>query len=151
MEGVGLDKVIVIPTSLSPFKKETLFAAEQRLELVKLAFAGLPQVVVDDRELRKEGVSYTIDTMRALAAENPGAKFWFITGDDALKNIDKWKDHEELLKLCEFVGYKRTRESSSEVRRRLAAGEPIDDLVPEKVARAIAGFFPCPIAANAEI
>lgn len=140
-EGLGLDRAVVIPAALSPFKHETRFTAEQRLELVRLAFADFPNVTVDDRELRREGVSYTIDTMREIAAENPGAKLYFITGDDSLKDVGKWKNHDELVKLCEFVGYKRTRESSSEVRRRLDAGEPIDDLVPQSVAEAIRRFL----------
>lgn len=137
-EGLGLDKVIVVPAALSPFKKKTLFGSAERLELVKLAFAHMPDVIVDDRELRRSGVSYAIDTVREIAAENPDAKLYFITGDDSLKSIGEWKDSDELQKLCEFVGYKRTRESSSEVRRRLEAGETIDDLVPAPVAKAIA-------------
>ena len=141
MEGLSLDRVIVIPAALSPFKTKTCFTAEQRLELVRLAFAGMPNVVVDDREMKREGVSYTIDTMREIAAENPGAKLYFIVGHDSLGNLKQWKNYDELSKLCEFQSYERTRESSSEVRERLSKGEPIDDLVPKAVAKAIVNMI----------
>ncbi len=141
LEEWSLDRLVVVPAAVSPFKTDAtqMFSAHERLSLVKLAFAGMPRVDVDDRELTRGGVSYAIDTVRAIAAENPGAKLVFLVGEDSVPGLPRWKDYAELAKLCEFRFFPRTRESSTEVRRRLAAGESVSDLVPPAVAAALDG------------
>ena len=139
IEEFHLDQLIVIPAAVSPFKVDAHATDPKvprydRLMLVRAAFNGMAKVVVDDRELRRGGVSYAIDTVREIAAENPGAEIIFLIGGDSVAGLPRWKDYDELQKLCTFKALPRTRESSTEVRRRLAAGEPIDDLVPEAVA-----------------
>lgn len=131
----GLDRLIVIPAAVSPFKTETPPALSyDRLALVKAAFSDVPKVVVDDRELRRGGVSYAIDTVRQIAAEYPGAEITFLIGEDSVAGLPRWKEYAELVKLCTFRSFPRTPESSTEVRRRLAAGESVADLVPPAVA-----------------
>lgn len=135
----GLDRLIVIPAAVSPFKTETPpVHAYDRLALVRLAFADVPKVVVDDRELRRGGISYAIDTVREIAAENPGAKLIFLIGEDSVAGLPRWKNYDELQRLCTFRSFPRTPESSTEVRRRLAVGESIADLVPPAVAARLA-------------
>jgi len=133
---LGLDRLLVIPAAASPFKAGALaaFPPERRLMLVRAAFNGVANAVVDDRELRRGGVSYAIDTVREVAAENQGAEIVFLVGEDSVEGLPMWKDYDELRRLCTFKSYPRTEESSTEVRRRLAAGEPLDGLVPEAVA-----------------
>ena len=134
---LSLDRLLVVPAAVSPFKTEKGQDADpvyDRLALVKAAFADVPGAVVDDRELRRGGVSYAIDTVREIAGENPGAEIVFIIGEDSVEGLPKWKDYGELKKLCEFRSFPRTRESSTEIRRRLAAGDPVDDMVPAAVA-----------------
>ena len=129
---LGLDRLIVVPAAVSPFKTATPPGrAYDRLALVRSAFASIPEAVVDDREMKRGGVSYAIDTVREIAAENPGAELFFIVGEDAAAGLPRWKDYEELKKLCRFVPFPRTFESSTEIRRRLAAGESVEGLVPE--------------------
>lgn len=141
---LALDRLLVIPAAVSPFKvgaegaAAVGFSPEMRLALVRAAFADVAGAEVDDRELRRGGVSYAIDTVRAVAAEHPGAELFFIVGEDSVAGLPHWKDYGELAQLCRFVAYPRTRESSTEIRRRLAAGEPIDDLVPPAVAELMA-------------
>ena len=141
---LALDRLWVIPAAVSPFKvgagEGVGFSPDERLALVRLAFADVARAEVDDRELRRGGVSYAIDTVRAVAAENPGAELFFIIGEDSRAGLPYWKSYDELARLCRFVAYPRTRESSTEVRRRLAAGEPVDDLVPPAVARQLEGL-----------
>jgi nicotinate-nucleotide adenylyltransferase len=135
-----LDRLLVIPAAVSPFKVGASglgavgFSPEARLALVRAAFADVPCATVDERELRRGGVSYAIDTVRAVAAEHPGAELFFIVGEDSVAGLPHWKAAEELKRLCRFVVYPRTRESSTEIRRRLAAGEAVGDLVPPAVA-----------------
>ena len=130
-----LDRLLVIPAAVSPFKTAAAETVRQdRLLLTRAAFNGLEKVTVDDRELKRGGVSYAIDTVKEIAAENPGAEIFFVIGEDSVEGLPRWKDIDELRRLCTFGSFPRTRESSTEIRRRLAAGEPIDELVPPVVA-----------------
>ena len=132
---LGLDRLIVIPAALNPFKVESpVPEVANRLLLLRAAFNGMDKVVVDERELRRGGVSYAIDTVREIVRENPGAELFFIIGEDSVAGLPKWKDAEELWKLCTPKAYPRTRESSTEIRARLTKGESVDDLVPMSVA-----------------
>ena len=87
IDDFGLDRLYVIPAFVSPFKTggdaagdDVSFSPETRLMLVRAAFNGVPKVVVDDREMKRGGVSFAIDTVREIAAENPGAEIIFLIG-----------------------------------------------------------------------
>lgn len=117
---LSLDKLIVVPAAVSPFKTDSAPKSGlwQRIELVKSAFAAIPQASVDLREITRGGVSYTIDTVREISAEgDPEDRYFFILGEDAADGLASWKDIDELRKLCEFKAYPRTKESSSEIRK----------------------------------
>lgn len=132
---LGLDEVKVVPAACNPFKagQPGFLDASTRLKLVRQAFAGDPKVAVDDRELRKGGISYAIDTVREIAAENPGAELYFLIGSDSVEGLPKWKDYGKLGELCKFASFERTAESSTEIRRRLSSGEDASALLPEGV------------------
>ena len=127
----ALDKVLVVPAACSPFKTaaKDVMPAVLRWRLVLVACAGHSLLEPCDVELRRGGVSYAIDTVREIKAGNPGAKLFFIVGEDSVPSLRFWKDYAELSRLVEFVSFPRTRESATEVRRRLAADEPLGDLV----------------------
>lgn len=151
---LALDRLVVLPAAVSPFKAGAPqgFSPEQRLALARIAFTGVANAVVDDRELRRGGVSYAIDTVRAFAAEYPGAEIFFIVGEDTLAGLSRWKEAAALAALCTFKAYPRTAESSSEIRRRLATGEPLGALLPEAAALFLRGGVVCnPDAATAEL
>ena len=138
-----LEKVLVVPAKVSPFKTlrasgEFGFTDAQRWEMVEAACAPYPQLVPCDIELTRGGVSYTIDTVRALKALHPDTELFFIVGEDSVAGLPMWKDWNELSRLATFVSYPRTPESSSEIRRRIVAGEALGDLVPPAVADLIA-------------
>lgn len=133
IKDLSLDRLYVMPAAVSPFKQDAPAAEFDRLMLVRAAFNGMEKTVVDERELARGGVSYAIDTVRELKREHPHAKLFFIIGVDSLEGLERWKDIEELKRLCEFKAYPRTRESSTEVRERIAAGEDISSFVPEAV------------------
>ena len=152
---LALDKLVVIPAAVSPFKTDAGPGAGpwQRLEMVKAAFADVPNAVVDMREVERGGVSYAIDTVRSIVAETPpsdaGNEFFFIIGEDSLDRLDEWKDIDELRRLCTFKAYPRTKESSSEIRRLfLENGVTLNDdaklvgMVRAGLARKN-GFCPC--------
>ena len=138
---LALDRLIVVPAAVNPFKADASsqgggtppHLAYDRLLLVRAAFNGMEKVVVDDRELKRGGISYAIDTVREIAAENPGAELHFIIGEDSVEGLPRWKDADTLWRLCTPKAFPRTPESSTEIRARLAKGEPIADLVPSVV------------------
>lgn len=136
VDELALDRLIVLPAAVNPFKAggEQGFPPDVRLALACVAFTGVPKTAVDGRELARGGVSYAIDTVREIAAENPGAELFFIVGEDSVADLPRWKDADGLARLCTFKAYPRTVESSTEIRRRLAAGEALGGLVPDAVA-----------------
>lgn len=115
---LSLDKLIVIPANMSPFKTETVPAMPwDRLELVKAAFSDNDKVVVDEREIKRGGVSYTIDTVREIIAECHGEdEFFLIIGEDSVEGLPRWKDIDDLRKLVTIKVFPRTKENSTEIR-----------------------------------
>ncbi|MES2686404.1 MAG: nicotinate (nicotinamide) nucleotide adenylyltransferase, partial [Pseudomonadota bacterium] len=98
-----LDSLLVIPTGLAWYKERALSAAEHRLAMSRLAFDGLERVEVDTRELQRSGPSFTIDTLEALQAENPGAQLYLIIGKDqfaALRTWHRWQDLVQIAIIC---------------------------------------------------
>ena len=157
VEALQLDRLIVVPAATSPFKTERPIPEFfSRLEMVGAAFAEVPKAEVDLREIERGGVSYAIDTVREIAAENPGAKLYFIIGEDSVEGLPRWKDIDQLRQMCEFVAYPRTKESSTEIRglfERSAVVENEDTQLVATVRRGLVakgGFCPCRLAKTAE-
>ena len=152
---LGLDRLVVVPAAVSPFKTgdRQVDGPWQRIEMVKAAFADVPNAVVDMREIERGGVSYAIDTVREIVAETPGGasgnEFYFIVGEDSVDRLGEWKDIDELRGLCAFKAYPRTRESSTEIRRLFAengVGLNPDARIVEVVRAGLArknAFCPC--------
>jgi nicotinate-nucleotide adenylyltransferase len=160
VEELGLDKLFFVPAAQSPFKPENKPAPDDfRLRLLRLALAGWPHCEVDDREIRRRGTSYTIDTLRDFAQKFPGAELFCLVGADNVAKLIEWREAAALAGLAEFVAVPRPGDekavfpppfrgrrlkgfpfgvSSSEIRARLKGGLPIDNLVPAAVAEAIA-------------
>ncbi len=160
-----LDQVILIPAGSPPHKQRTSFiAAEHRLAMVKLAIASNPSFACSDMEIRRGGISYTVDTLRALREQRPGAEMYYLTGIDTVAEIGTWKCPDEVLRLATFVAVTRPGYdpallderlppeylarvqrldtihldiSSTEIRHRVAEGAAIRYLLPDAVAEYI--------------
>ena len=152
---LALDKLIVIPANVSPFKTEQPMPWD-RVEMVKAAFRDLEKTVVDLREVERGGVSYAIDTVRQIAVENPVAKLFFVIGEDSVEGLPRWKDIDELKKLCTFKAYPRTPESSTAIRKLfedagvvLNPDEKIVKVVRDGLIRK-GGYCPCRLPKNPE-
>lgn len=103
-----IDRLLVIPAGDHPHKRDRDMApSNDRLAMCRLAFADLPGVVVDDRELRRQGPSFTVDTLAELAAEHPGRRLFFLVGSDNLPLLPTWRDPQRLLANCQVVTYPR--------------------------------------------
>jgi len=102
---LGLDRVLIIPSNRSPLKVPVDGpSAEQRLEMTRLAFSTFgDKLVVDDRELKRGGISYTIDTIHEIEKENPGAKLFLIIGPDQFFDFSQWKDFAKIFEKADII------------------------------------------------
>ncbi len=110
MKSVSLDKVFIMPTFISPFKKDdTTFVAsgKDRTQMCRLAFENVPNVTVSDYEISKQDISYTINTLEHFHEKYPDDKLHFIMGSDMLSSLDKWYRFEDIMKLCTIVACSR--------------------------------------------
>ena len=159
MEELELDRLFFIPAAQSPFKPENQPApATLRLQWLRLALAGKTNCEIDEQEIRRGGVSYSIDTVRQYRRDFPGAELFYLIGADQAGQLSHWREAPELARLVEFVVIPRPGEpvprlaapfrgqalrgfplgvSSSEIRARCRAGLAITHLVPPAVAEAV--------------
>jgi nicotinate-nucleotide adenylyltransferase len=95
-----VDKILVVPCLAHPFSKD-LEGFSHRMEMCRLAFGIFgDQVMVSDLEERLSGMSYTIDTLRALTSERPGDEFRLITGSDIVLEFSRWREGSEVERLA---------------------------------------------------
>ena len=98
-EELGLDKIIIIPTAISPHKRTTMTArGRERLEACKLAFGNISGAEVSDCELKRGGVSYSYVTCRHFRKLYKDDELYFIVGADMLRSFHLWREPEEILK-----------------------------------------------------
>lgn len=95
-----LDELRVVPTGHAWHKARILTPASDRLAMARLAFAGLPGVVVDDREMHRAGPTYTIDTLREFASEQPGAQLYLVMGADQARALPSWHRWQDLFQIA---------------------------------------------------
>ena len=159
IEELDLTRLFFILAAQSPFKTDNQFApAAARLQLLRLALAGKTNCEIDDQEIQRGGVSFTIDTVRDYARRFPDAQLFYLIGADNVGSLPKWREASELGKLAEFAVIPRPGDeivplpqpfrgqtlqgfpfgvSSSQIRARVQAGQTIDQLVPAAVAEAL--------------
>ncbi len=104
-ERFNLTKVIFIPAGIPPFKIKAgeLIEATQRAEMVRLAIKTNPFFEFSDIEIKRQGISYTVDTLEVLREEYPGDNIYFIAGADAMADLPKWHRPERILELAEMI------------------------------------------------
>jgi nicotinate-nucleotide adenylyltransferase len=95
-----LDALHLIPTGQAWHKPRTLSAPEHRLAMTRLAFGGMPRVVVDDREIKRAGPTFTIDTLQALQAENPDSQLYLMMGADQFAAFRQWHQWQGILQIA---------------------------------------------------
>jgi nicotinate-nucleotide adenylyltransferase len=95
-----LDSLHVIPTGQAWHKARALSAAEHRLAMTRLAFADEPKVAIDERELRRAGPTFTIDTLEALQAEHPQAQLYLFMGADQFAAFQQWHRWQDVLDIA---------------------------------------------------
>ena len=96
----SLHTLCIVPTGQAWHKARTLSEPVHRLAMTRLAFEGLEGVVVDERELQRAGPTFTIDTLKALQAENPAAQLYLFIGADQFATFKQWHKWQEILELA---------------------------------------------------
>jgi nicotinate-nucleotide adenylyltransferase len=97
---LDLTQLRIVPTGQAWHKARDLTEAAYRLEMCRLLFAPLADVVVDDCEIRRGGPSYTVDTLAALHAQRPGARLMLLIGQDQAAGLPQWHRADELARLA---------------------------------------------------
>lgn len=163
LKSLSLDKMLVIPTADPPHRCSDGFAgAEHRLKMLTLAFDGEEKIEISDIEFKREGKSYTFDTVRLLKKEYTNAKIFLVVGEDQFLSFDKWYRYCELLEevcLCTAARNENSREaienfakallgekhsyfladfdpvtvSSSLIREKIKTGGDVSRMLPKKV------------------
>lgn len=101
---LGLERVIFVPAYVAPHKIGQSFAtAEDRLAMTRLAVQDVPYFSVSDVEIKKEGISYTFETLRLLQQQYPGQEMYFIVGADSVPQLDTWHEIEEIFQRVKFA------------------------------------------------
>ncbi len=152
----ALDRVMWMPGFRVPHKDARgMASAEDRLKMVRLATEGNPAFLVSDLEIRRGGVSYTVDTIRHLQDEAPGDEFSLAIGGDSYRQLPSWREPEEIARRVDLIVYGRGKDgppealpfpvraqfaaapllgiSSTDIRARRASKRSVRYLVPEPV------------------
>ena len=163
--GLGLDRVLLIPTRVPPHKAAPdLASAGERFAMCRLAAQGKPWLELSDIEMRREGKSYTAETLEELSALYPQDQFYLLMGEDMFLTLDRWYRPETIFSLASVCTTPRSPDgldalrqkaleyteqfqarcflehipylpiSSTQVRQAVARGEDISGLVPQAVA-----------------
>ena len=107
IEQLQLDCLRVVPTGHAWHKDRSLSTPDDRLAMARLALGGMAGVVIDDRETRRSGPSYTFDTLTQLQAEEPHAAWFLLIGEDQLAAFCNWHRWREILQLAQLVVARR--------------------------------------------
>lgn len=166
MECAGLDRVVFMPSAEPPHRSAAGASAQQRLEMCRLAIRGEDRFDVTDLEIRRGGVSYTLDSLLELKRAHPADQLYLVLGADAARLFHTWHEPERVKQLAIIIVVRRPGASDpdealltsagldssrvipcpsatpnisgSALRRAFAAGESILDQVPDGVAAYIA-------------
>lgn len=138
------ERVLVVPNWCSPWREPPVAAADDRLAMCRLAFAGRAGVEVDDRELAAGRPAFTVDTLEALAAAQPGMRWRLVIGADHLGTFRQWRAPERILELAELLILERAGAEWQPAaaaallpEARLVAAPPFDHPVSASGVRAI--------------
>jgi nicotinate-nucleotide adenylyltransferase len=166
LEALSLDKVLFVPAKVPPYKSRTVQASpEQRLKMLELTLGNDPRFEASRLELDRDGLSFTVDTLDALAKGTPGVSLFMLIGEDLATQIASWRDAARIADLATIVvlvratmatqsalestlpmtklSTRRIELSSTEIRDRVRAGRSIHGFVTDAVSAFIgaAGLY----------
>ncbi|MBS82786.1 MAG: nicotinate (nicotinamide) nucleotide adenylyltransferase [Gammaproteobacteria bacterium] len=149
------EKVFFVPSNISNSSKKIIASAEQRLKMLEISLSDYPNFIVDDREIKRGGVSYSYDTILEISQDYKDYQIFFIIGQDLLKELNSWKSSKKIFELCSILVTNRSSKiiedeatydsiffedtpkitaSSTIIRNRLMKNEDVSDLVNKNLA-----------------
>ena len=115
IEALKLDRLLLIPTGVSPHKEMAAGASSaDRLEMLRISAAGMEKAEVSDIEIRREGSSYTVDTLRAIREQYPGTELVLLMGTDMFTSFLTWRQPGEIMKLATLAVFCRGEKGEAE-------------------------------------
>jgi nicotinate-nucleotide adenylyltransferase len=115
-EHLALDRLVLVPAATQPLKSSRVTApAADRLAMVRLTAGGDPRFETDSIEVDREGLSYTVDTLREFSGRFPSAELFFLVGADVLSTFAKWRDPHTILELATLAVLVRRTDAESSV------------------------------------
>jgi nicotinate-nucleotide adenylyltransferase len=142
-ETLGLERMVFVPSSVSPHKRTGAHTPpEDRLAMVRLAVAGASQMEVSDLEVRRGGVSFTIDTLRVLHAGHPHDTLALLIGMDNVADFGSWKEPDGILDIARVVvmtrpGYRIPERENRYVRRMEMCDVPEVEIASRDIRRRV--------------
>jgi len=149
LRALDLQQLLWVPTGTPPYRPAPLAPAAHRLAMLKLAIAGEPRYVVDERELQPEASGFTFDLLAALRKNFPDQSFTLLMGADQYAKRETWHRWPEIEKLCDIAVVARPGSkpdakartipmtplsiSASDIRGRIARGEDVSAMLPAAV------------------
>jgi len=147
-----LDRLLVMPAGLPPHRAPSARTADQRFRMAEAAFAGEPNTEVSRVEIDRQGPSYTVDTLDLLSGD--GVELFLVMGADQYASLHTWREADRIRQMATIAVALRPgadrpegagivvespllEVSSSELRRRIAAREPVTHLIPEAALEVI--------------
>lgn len=120
-EALELDRLLFVPAGVQPFKvREVAATPAQRLAMVRLMVDGDPRFAADPIEIDRTGLSFTVDTLTALAARHPGAELFLLIGEDLAAQIASWRDARRIPDLARIVVLERGSPRAASARTAIA-------------------------------
>lgn len=178
-DALDLDRIVWVPAGRPPHKRGQIVSSDtDRLAMLRLALADSPVDQISTIELERPGPSYTADTLELLREQLAPARLTFLMGEDSLRDLPTWRQPERILAAADLavagrpgidvdvdaiaaaipalrghvsiVPMEELAISSSDIRRLVAAGEPVDGLVPTAVAEYIRrrGLYTAPASVS---
>src|SRR5690625_354188 len=148
---LNLEQIWFIPTNIPPHKQKASSSSKHRLAMLETAIKSNKNFSINQIEIEKNNVSYTIDTITTLQQSNQDTTFYFIIGADMVEYLPHWREIDTLVQMVTFVGVKRTNFtlrttypiievntptiniSSTEIRERIKRNEPVMYFLPDGV------------------
>jgi nicotinate-nucleotide adenylyltransferase len=154
LDKLDLQKIIFIPAKIQPFKAGiAVSSVDDRMAMLGLALSDHDKFEISNIEIKREGISFTVDTLKALRGTYPLDELYLLIGADNVPQIEKWHQADEITRLCKIAaanrpGYRKSGSfserilffemtpvdaSSTEIRRKVRAGESISAMTPQSV------------------
>ena len=134
IEKHDIDVVHFVPTNITSTDKKIIASSKERIKMIELSLSNIPKLIIDDREITRGGVSYTIDTLRSISDDHPGSKLYLIVGYDVMNTLHLWKDIDDIFSLCNIIVLDRDQPKGP------ASKDSLNQLISKRISKDLGMF-----------